>query len=62
MGQVKAMARWAEPGSVEDSDFLSGGWLDEGSEQVEAFVEGVGAGWTAHQVRGYISWTERSIS
>lgn len=50
MGMVKAKARWSEAGSVDDSDFLAGGWLDEGKEQVEAFVEGVGAGWTAHQV------------
>ena len=51
MGKVKAKARWIEPSSLdEDVDFLSGGWLDEGKEQVEAFVESVGAGWMAHQV------------
>lgn len=50
MGPVKAKAKRSEPSNVDDSDFLSGGWLDEGKEQVEAYVEGVGAGWTAHQV------------
>lgn len=50
MGPVKAKARWSEPGAVDDSDFLAGGWLDEGKEQVEAFVESPGSGWTAHQV------------
>ena len=50
MGPVKAKARWSEPSSAEDNDYLSGGWLDEGKEQVEAFVEGIGSGWTAHQV------------
>lgn len=50
MGLVKAKARWSEPTAVGDSDFLAGGWLDEGKEQVEAFVESPGSGWTAHQV------------
>ncbi|KAK3701647.1 hypothetical protein LTR37_015398 [Vermiconidia calcicola] len=53
MGKVRAKAKWAEPGSIEDSDFLAGGWLDEGGEQVEAYVEGVGSGWTAHQIWGF---------
>lgn len=50
MGKVKAKARWAALDDVEDSDFLAGGWLDDGSKQVEAFVESPGGGWTAHQV------------
>ena len=51
MGEVKAKARWTSPGHVEDADFLAGGWIDEGNEQIEAFVESEKDGWTAHQVR-----------
>ena len=50
MGSVKSKARWTDPSSVEDSEFLGGDWANDGKEQVEAFVEGVGSGWTAHQV------------
>ena len=50
MGKVKAKARWADPSTVEDSDFLDGGWLREDQDLVEAFVESVGDSWTAHQV------------
>lgn len=50
MGLVRAKARWMKPAQVEDSDFLADGWLNEGKEQVEAFVESVDSGWTAHQV------------
>lgn len=51
MGAVKAKAKWAKPADVEDDgDFLAGGWLDKGAEQIEAYVESVGGGWTAHQV------------
>ena len=51
MGKVRSKARWIEPGSVEDSDFLASEWLDEGKEQVEAYVESVESSWIAHQVR-----------
>lgn len=50
MGLVKAKARWSNPSSVDDSDFLAGQWIDEGKEQIEAFVESEKGGWTAHQV------------
>ena len=50
MGEVKAKARWAKPSDGEDADFLAGDWIDEGDDQVEAFVESAKDGWTAHQV------------
>lgn len=50
MGLVNAKARWSDPGSVDDSDFLAGQWMDEGKQQVEAFVASDKGGWTAHQV------------
>lgn len=51
MGKVSAKARWLKADDVEDSEFLAGGWLDEGAEQIEAWVESGDSGWTAHQVR-----------
>ena len=54
MGPVEAKARWSEPSQLEDRDFLAGGWLDEGHEQIEAFVQSVDGGWTAHQVRSVV--------
>ncbi|KAL9058471.1 MAG: hypothetical protein Q9162_001767 [Coniocarpon cinnabarinum] len=53
MGKVKAKAKWTEPKDVEDGDFLAGSWLDEGKEQIEAFVESPEGGWTAHQIWGF---------
>ncbi|KAK5170879.1 uncharacterized protein LTR77_004023 [Saxophila tyrrhenica] len=53
MGRVKAKAKWSKPGDVYDGDFFAGGWLDEGVEQVEAYVESAKAGWTAHQIWGF---------
>ena len=50
MGRVKAKAKWSKVDEVEDGDFLAGDWLDEGPEQIEAHVESVDSGWTAHQV------------
>lgn len=50
MGDVKAKARWTKPDSVEDSDFLAGGWEENGEQQIEALVESLEHGWTAHQV------------
>jgi hypothetical protein len=50
MGEVKARARWSKLGGVDDSDYLANGWVDEGQDQVEAFVQSVKGGWTAHQV------------
>lgn len=50
MGRVRSKARLIELGGLEDSDFLEGSWLDEGKQQVDAFVESVESGWTAHQV------------
>ena len=50
MGTVKAKARWAAPDGIDDSNFLAGGWLDEGPKQIEAFVESPRGDWTAHQV------------
>ena len=52
MGPVKAKARWIEP-SAADDDFLSSGWVDEGPQQIQAYVESVGDGWTANQVWGF---------
>ena len=52
MSEVQAKARWSKPGNVDDSDYLAGGWLDEGEEQIEAVVESFVGGWTAHQVCG----------
>ena len=57
MGEVKAKAKWSKPGDVHDSDFLAGGWKDEGEEQIEAFVESPKGGWTAHQV--CLAWQEK---
>ena len=50
MGQVASKARWIESGSLENSDFFAGSWLDESTGHVEAVVESVEGGWTAHQV------------
>ena len=50
MGNVSAKARWSRPADADDADFLAGGWIDEGEEHVEAFVEHAEDGWTAHQV------------
>ena len=35
----------------DDNEFLKTGWLDEGDEHVQAYVESAGNGWTANQVR-----------
>jgi hypothetical protein len=50
MSKVRAKAKWSKPADVDDADFLAGGWIDEGEEHVEAFVESAEGGWTAHQV------------
>lgn len=50
MGKVAAKARWARTDSVEDAEFLDGGWEEEGGEQIEAYVQSLQGGWTAHQV------------
>ena len=52
MGLVKAKARWIEP-SAADDEFLLSGWIDEGPQQIQAYVESVGDGWTANQVWGF---------
>jgi hypothetical protein len=50
MGLVQAKAKWSHPSKIDHADFLADGWLDEGPEQIEAYVESSGDGWTAHQV------------
>lgn len=50
MGEVRAKAKFSKLNEIEDGDFLAGGWLDEGGEQFEAFVESIKDAWTAHQV------------
>lgn len=57
MGKVAAKSHWVQLNEVqgEDASWLIGeGWLDDGNgdegKQVEAFVDGIDGGWTAHQV------------
>lgn len=57
MGKVAAKSHWVQLSDVqgEDASWLTGeGWLDGGNgddgKQVEAFVDGIDGGWTAHQV------------
>lgn len=38
----------------DDNEFLKKGWLDEGNEHVQSYVESVGNGWTANQVRFFV--------
>ena len=39
----------------DDNEFLKKGWLDEGVEHVQSYVESVGNGWTANQVRFFLA-------
>ena len=51
-GEVKGKSRWVKLSDVEDdNEFLKKGWLDEGDKYVQSYVESVGNGWTANQVR-----------
>ena len=50
-GQVKGKSRWIALKDVDDDEFLKTGWDDMEGEHVQAYVESVGNGWTADQVR-----------
>ncbi|MCJ1298481.1 hypothetical protein MMC08_001271 [Hypocenomyce scalaris] len=53
-GEVKGKSRWVKLSDVEDdNEFLKTGWLDEGDEHVQAYVESAGNGWTANQIWGF---------
>ncbi|KAA6416016.1 MAG: hypothetical protein FRX48_00735 [Lasallia pustulata] len=53
-GAVKGKSRWVKLADVEDdNEFLKKGWLEEGDEHVQSYVESVGNGWTADQIWGF---------
>jgi len=53
-GKVKGRSRWLNLADLDDDDeFLRQGWLDEGGEFVQSYVESVDNGWTANQVWGF---------
>lgn len=51
-GKLRGRSRYVRLAEVED-EYLKAGWLDEGGEFIETYVESVGDGWTATQIWGF---------